>query len=262
MVSCCPGSLPPRIVFFRTDALGEGKAVATANAAAASSRRIVSCGRPIGKIRVAVVDPMTCHEVADGRVGEIWVSDPCIALGYWQRKRDSEETFRACIGGSGEGPFLRTGDLGFMSDGELYVTSRMKDLIIVAGTNHYPQDIEWTVEQCHPAIRSSHVAASSVYASGEERVLIAAEVERGTIETVEAVQDVLNAVRRAIAEEHELQVCAVVILNRGSLPKTASGKIQRHACERLLRGDGDEVIARWIVEKGLDRVHFRETANG
>ena len=149
-----------------------------------------------------------------------------------------------------------------MSCGELYITSRIKDLIIVAGTNHYPQDIEWTVEQCHPAIRPSHVAASSIHEGGEERVLIAPEVERGTIETPEDVQDVLNAVRRAIAEEHELQVYAVLILNRGSLPKTASGKIQRHACERLLRGDGDEVIARWVADKGLDRVRLRATANG
>ena len=181
MVSCCPGSLPPRVGIFRADALRDGRAIETSEESL-PSRRVVSCGRPIGKIKVAIVDPVTCHRLDDGTVGEIWVSDPCVALGYWQRQRDTEESFRAFIADTAEGPFLRTGDLGFMSRGELYITSRIKDLIIVAGTNYYPQDIEWTVEQCHPAIRPSHVAAYSMNEGGEERVLIAPEVERGTIE--------------------------------------------------------------------------------
>lgn len=262
MVSCCPASLPPRVGVFSADALGEGRAVVTTDEFLASSRRVVSCGRPIGTIQVAIVDPMSCRRLADNMVGEIWVSDPCVALGYWQRERDTQETFRAFIADTGEGPFLRTGDLGFLRDGELYVTSRIKDLIIIAGTNHYPQDIEWTVERCHPAIRPSHVAASSVYEAGEERVIVAPEVERGTIETAEDIQAVLNAIRQAISEEHEVQVYGVLILNRGSLPKTASGKIQRHACERLLREESDEVLARWRADKGLDRVRLRAPATG
>ena len=263
MVSCCPASLPPRAGIFRADALGESRAVAMSDDSGVTSRCIISCGRPIGNIQVAIVDPVTCHRLDDNAVGEIWVSDPCVALGYWQSKRDdTDQTFRSFIVGTGEGPFLRTGDLGFLRDGELYVTSRIKDLIIVAGTNHYPQDIEWTVERCHPAIRPNHVAASSVYEAGEERVLIAPEVERGAIETPEDIHAVLNAIRRAITEEHELQVYAVLILNRGSLPKTASGKIQRHTCERLLREDSEEVLARWVADKGLERVRLRATASG
>src|SRR5262249_20097423 len=161
-----------------------------------------SCGRPLGAIQIAIVDPITCRRCDADAVGEIWVSDPCVALGYWQRERETQETFRAYIAGTGEGPFLRTGDLGFLWEQELYVTSRIKDLIIVAGANHYPQDIEWTVERCHPAIRPSHVAASSVYVEGEERLLIAPEVERGTLETPEDIHTLLNALRRAVAEEH------------------------------------------------------------
>jgi len=208
---------------------------------------------------VAIVDPITCRRVDDGVVGEIWVSDQSLALGYWKRERETKETFGGFIADTAEGPFLRTGDLAFLKEGELYVTSRIKDLIIVAGTNHYPQDIEWTVEQCHPAIRANHVAASSVYAAGEERVLIAPEVERGTLETPEDVAVVLNAVRRSVSEEHEIQIYAVVLLNRGSLPKTASGKIQRHFCECLLRQESDTVLARWVSDRGLDilRLHAK-----
>src|SRR5262249_54868370 len=159
------------------------------------------------------------------RVGEIWVSDSCVALGYWQRERETQETFEAFIADTGEGPFLRTGDLGFMWKGELYITSRIKDLIIVAGTNHYPQDIEWTVERCHPAIKPGHVVAASGYVGGEERLLIAPEVERGALTSQEDIQAVINAILRTVAEEHELQVYTVVLLRRGSIPKTASGKI-------------------------------------
>jgi acyl-CoA synthetase (AMP-forming)/AMP-acid ligase II len=206
------------------------------------------------------VDPVTCRRLDDGVVGEIWVSDQSLALGYWERESETKETFHGFIADTAEGPFLRTGDLGFIKEGELYVTSRIKDLIIVAGINHYPQDIEWTVEQCHPAIRANHVAASSIYEAGEERVLIAPEVERGTLRSPEDVAVALNAIRRAVSEEHELQIYAVVILNRGSLPKTASGKIQRHACERLLGQDSDAVLARWVADKGLDRLRLHATA--
>jgi acyl-CoA synthetase (AMP-forming)/AMP-acid ligase II len=249
MVSCCTVSLPARVGTFNADALGEGRVVETTDESV-PSRRVTSCGRPLRKIQVAIVDPVTCRRQDGNAVGEIWVSDPCVALGYWRRKHETQETFSAFIADTGEGPFLRTGDLGFLREGELYVTSRIKDLIIVAGTNHCPQDIEWTVERCHPAIRPNHVAAISVYEGDEERVIIAPEVERGTLETAEDIQALFNAIRRSVAEEHELQVYAVLILNRGSLPKTASGKIQRHACARLLREESSDVLARWVANKG------------
>jgi acyl-CoA synthetase (AMP-forming)/AMP-acid ligase II len=261
MVSCCAPSLPPRVGTFRADALGQGRVVETSDESV-PFRRVTSCGRPLGKIQVAIVDPVTCRRCDGDAVGEIWVSDPCVALGYWQRERETQETFRAFIADTREGPFLRTGDLGFLREGELYVTSRIKDLIIVAGANHYPQDIEWTVERCHPAIRPGHVAAGSVYEAGEERLLVAPEVERGALKTAEEIQDLLNAIRRAIAEEHELQVYAVLILNRGSLPKTASGKIQRHACERLLREESADVIARWVADKGRTERAVAQAASG
>jgi acyl-CoA synthetase (AMP-forming)/AMP-acid ligase II len=261
MVSCNGPSVPPCVGTFCADALGEGRVVETSEDAILS-RRVTSCGPHLGNIKIAIVDPVTRKRCAANGVGEIWVSDRCVALGYWKRKEATEETFRAYIADTGEGPFLRTGDLGFLKNGELYITSRIKDLIIVAGTNHYPQDIEWTVERCHPTVRANHVAATSVYEAGEERLLIAPEVERGTLESAEDVQNLLNAIKRAVSEEHELQVYAVLILNRGSLEKTASGKIRRHSCARLVREDSDEVLARWTADKGLERLSLRAPVPG
>lgn len=250
MMSCCRPGDAPRITTLRADALTQGRAVPTDDPDAAT-RRVTSCGAPLGAIRLAIVDPETRLECAAGRVGEIWLKDPCVALGYWRNDAATTETFRATISGTNEGPFLRTGDLGFMLDGELYITSRMKDLIVVAGANHYPQDIEWTVENCHPAIRPGHVAASSVDVGGEERLVVAPEVERGALKTPEDIAALATAVRGAVAELHELAVHAVLILQRGALPKTASGKIQRHACAHFLAADSPEVLARWVAGKGL-----------
>jgi acyl-CoA synthetase (AMP-forming)/AMP-acid ligase II len=247
MVSCCAPSLAPRVGRFRADALGERRLIETTDESV-PSRRIASCGLPLGNIHIAIVDPTTRVRCSEDAIGEIWVSDPCVALGYWRREPETQETFRAFIADTGEGPFLRTGDLGFVRNGELYVSGRIKDLIIIAGTNHYPQDIEWTVEQCHPAIRPNHVAAVSVYQGGEERLLVAMEVERGTVKTPEDIQGLFNAVRRAIAEEHELQVYAALVVHHGSLPRTASGKIQRYACERLLGNESADVLAHWVAE--------------
>lgn len=261
MMSCNGPSTPPYASTFSADALGEGRVV-EASGNSGLARRVTSCGPALGNIRIEIVDPQTCRRSPARGVGEIWISGPCVALGYWRRGEATAETFGAHIADTGEGPFLRTGDLGFLKDGELYVTSRIKDLIIVAGANHYPQDIEWTVERCHPAVRANHVAASSVYVDGDERLLVAPEVERGALQSPEDVQGLLDAVKRAVAEAHELQVYAILILNRGSLPKTASGKVQRHSCIQMLREDGDDVIARWLVDKGLERVRLRAPVPG
>lgn len=247
MMACRSPALRPRFERFDPRALAERRAVP---ADAADARRITSCGRPLGTIDIAIVDPDTRQRCAPGGIGEIWIKDPCVALGYWQRPEDTRATFQARIAGTDEGPYLRTGDLGFLHDGELYISSRLKDLIIVAGANHYPQDIEWTVEQAHPAIRPGHVAASAFIAGDEERLLIAPEIERGALDLDGERDALLAAVRRAVSEAHEVPVHAMVVLKRGSLPKTASGKIQRHACEGFLRAPGDAVMAVWTTEDG------------
>lgn len=251
MMSCRGPGQAPLVGRFRGDALTERRVV-EADPGDPQARRVTSCGRPVGDIEIAIVDPDSRERLGENAVGEIWIRDPCVAMGYWQRPEDSEATFRAVTSNTGEGPFLRTGDLGFLREGELYVTSRIKDLIIVAGANHYPQDIEWSVERCHDAIRPGHVAATSIYVEGEERLLIAPEVERGTLETGDEFEALLAAIRRTVAEAHEVQVYAILVLRRGSLPKTASGKIQRHACEHIFAEDDNaQVLARWTAEGGL-----------
>ena len=249
MMSCRGPSLAPRFTRFDTGALAARRA-APVDDPVRDARRIASCGAPLGRIDIAIVDPDTRRRRPPDGIGEIWIADPCVALGYWRRDEATTETFRAHIADTGEGPFLRTGDLGFLHDGELYISSRLKDLIIIAGANHYPQDIEWTVEGAHPAIRPGHVAAAAFSADGEERLLIAPEIERGALDTPEARDEMLAAVRRSVSEGHEAPVHAIVLLKRGSLPKTASGKIQRHACEGFLRAPGDEVVAIWTANAG------------
>jgi acyl-CoA synthetase (AMP-forming)/AMP-acid ligase II len=246
MVSCCSPSLTPRVGRFRADALGERRVV-EATGDEATVREVASCGRIVGEFDVAIVDPETSTRCAPDTVGEIWVADPSVAQGYWRRDEETRSTFLAFLAGTGEGPYLRTGDLGFIRDGELFLSSRIKDLIIVAGANHYPQDIEWTVEKCHPDVRPGGVAAFSIPVDGEERLVVAAEVERGSIRGPEDTAKLLESIRRAVAEEHEVPVHALLLLARGSLPKTASGKIQRHGCWRLLEENSPDVLASWVA---------------
>ena len=140
-------------------------------------RTLVGCGHAMPDTRIVIVDPESRTPCAPDVVGEIWVSGPTIAHGYWNRSQETEYTFQAYLANTGDGPFLRTGDLGFLRDGELFVTGRLKDLIIIDGRNVYPQDIELTVEQSHPAMRPGCCAAFSVDFN-EERLIVAAEVER------------------------------------------------------------------------------------
>lgn len=169
------------------------------------------------------------------------MSDASVALGYWNKPEETERTFRAYLADTGEGPFLRTGDLGFLKDGELFVCGRLKDLIIIGGVNHYPQDIEWRVEQSHPSIRPDHCAAFSVEIEGEEKLIVVTEVERRT----QDINDVVSAILQAVAEYHELEVYAISLLKKGSILKTSSGKIQRRACRKAFLEGSLEVVKEW-----------------
>jgi amino acid adenylation domain-containing protein len=191
------------------------------------TRALVGSGRALLDQRVVIADPETCARRGDDEVGEIWVQGPSVARGYWKRPEETEKTFGARLKETGEGPFLRTGDLGFLRGGELYVTGRLKDLIIIRGRNHYPQDIELTAERSHAALRPGCGAAFSVEENGDERLVVVQEVNHRRAFDAE---EVVEHIRQAIAEEHEAQVYAVVLIKSGSIPKTSSGKIQRHAC--------------------------------
>ncbi len=203
------------------------------------ARALVASGRAFsgpGGLEVAIVDAESLARRGADEVGEIWLRGPSVTGGYWSRLELTEGSFQAATA-EGEGPYLRTGDLGFLHGGDLYVAGRLKDLIIIRGRNHYPQDLELTVEKSHPALRPGCCAAFPVEdASGEERLVVVQEVRRDAREA--DLESVLDAIRRAVAEEHEVMLQAAVLIRTATLPKTSSGKVQRQACRAAyLRGD-------------------------
>lgn len=193
---------------------------------------LVGCGRTsLGGQSVRIVHPETQQACAPGEVGEIWVAGENVAAGYWQQPELSAATFQARIAGTGEGPFMRTGDLGFYHDDQLYIAGRIKDLIIIDGSNHYPQDLELTVEGAHPAVRPGCAAAFSVDRDGQERLVVVAELEqRGASNGALDPSQVAQAIRQSLAAEHGVRLDDVVFIKPRSLPKTSSGKLQRRAC--------------------------------
>ena len=218
---------PPRATAFDRDRLAAGTATGPEGGAVTY---LMSCGRPVGQ-EVLIVNPVTGRVREPGGVGEIWVHGPNVARAYWGRD-GSRGTFGATVDAPGVpgGPWLRTGDLGVRYDGELYVTGRVKDLIIADGRNHYPQDIEATVQDAHPALRRDRAVAFSVPGPEGECLAVVAERDRRAGET--APEEVARAVRRAVAEGHELRLHDFVLAEPGGVPRTSSGKIARAACRR------------------------------
>lgn len=208
------------------------------------SRAIVGCGRSWLDQKIIIVNPESKSQCPAEEVGEIWVSGASVALGYWEKPEKTMTDFNAYITNTEEGPFLRTGDLGFLLDGELFVTGRIKDMIIIRGRNHYPQDIEQTVQKCHPALRPNAGAAFSVEIDGIERLVIAQEVERSYLRQLN-VDEVFKAINQKVSQEHQLQIYALVLLKTASIPKTSSGKIQRHACKTSFLDDNLCIVSQW-----------------
>lgn len=200
--------------------------------ATAATQDVVGCGGELPGERLVIADPQTGVECTPGAVGEIWAAGPHIARGYWNNPVATAETFQVRLAGSGEGPFLRTGDLGFMLDGELFIAGRLKDIIIVRGQNHYPQDIEATAAACHPALRPNHAAAFTVGEEGAEKLVIVLEVERVWRNRAD-YRELEELIRAAVVAEHELMAHRVTFIRTGSLPKTSSGKVQRRRTRQL-----------------------------
>ena len=225
----------PPIVLSVGGAEFERDRIVVASAGDKGVRTLVGCGRALEDQKVVVVDPESLIRCPPDQVGEIWVSGPSVAKGYWGQPEETTHAFRACLADTGEGPFLRTGDLGFLHHGELFVTGRLKDLIVIRGRNHYPQDIEHTVEQSHVALRQGGCAAFSVETDEGERLVVVQELERSYVRSAD-VGEVAKVIRRAITEKHEVQVHAVVLVRTGSVPRTSSGKIQRRASRAAYSG--------------------------
>lgn len=217
----------------------------------APTRYIVGCGKPAVPDQVLIVDPETRRPCADDVIGEIWVRwSRSVAQGYWQRQEATAYSFQATLADTDEKPFLCTGDLGFFHDGELYVTGRLKDLIIIRGRNHYPQDIEATVGQAHSALRQGCGAAFAVTYAEAEHLVVIQELERTALRNVQP-DEVFTAIRRAVAEHHELQVGAIGLLKTNAMPKTSSGKIQRHLCRSRFLDSQLNLVHSWQADTAV-----------
>lgn len=227
------------------------------NAGADDCRQLVGCGVSAEDAQCLIVDAERGVPAAPGRVGEIWLRSRSVAAGYWRREEESAATFGGRLA-DGSGPYLRTGDLGFLDKGELFVTGRMKDVIKIRGLSHAPQDIELTLQEAHPALRPGCIAAFSLLRDGEEILAVAAEVQRGyapslrpdssAVPQLADDDGLLTALRAATAAQHGLKLHAVLLLEAGAIPKTSSGKIRRSACREgfldgtlALRGSWIEV---------------------
>ncbi|MGK7898699.1 MAG: fatty acyl-AMP ligase [Xenococcus sp. (in: cyanobacteria)] len=191
---------------------------------------LVSSGNNLEDQYLAIANPDNLEECLEGEIGEIWAASASVAQGYWNRPELTQYAFAARLKNYPQVNFLRTGDLGFIKDGELFVTGRLKDLIIIRGRNHYPQDIELTVDTSHEAIRPGNGAAFAVEIDGEENLVIVQEIKRTYLRKLN-VEEVTKAIRQAVLQNHELNPHGIILIKTGSIPKTSSGKIQRHACK-------------------------------
>jgi len=225
MVSGSIKSTLVRNISLQKNAL-ERRHIIDAVANADNSIKLVSCGRSVPQQQIVIAHPESLTRCQDREVGEIWVSGPSIGKGYWNRTEETEQTFHAFLQDTKEGPFLRTGDLGFIDNGEVFITGRAKDLIIIRGRNLYPQDIELCAERSHTALRLGSSAAFAVEVEQEEKLVVVQELE---FRAKPNLEEVTAAIRQAVSQGFEVQVYAVVLIKPGSIPKTSSGKIQRRA---------------------------------
>ncbi|MBD3225246.1 MAG: AMP-binding protein, partial [Caldithrix sp.] len=212
-----------------------------------NGQTLVSSGQGKSAQVTKIVNPDTFIECHPGEIGEIWVKGPSVSQGYYERPTETKETFHNFIKHTNEGPFLRTGDLAFQKNGEIFVTGRVKDLIIIRGTNHYPQDIELTVEKSHSNLRPGCTAAFTIDEDDEEKLVIVQEVRQSkNIDTDEIFQNI----REAIHADHELQTHTIVLIKARSINKTSSGKIQRRATKNDFLENQLAEVDRWVASKG------------
>lgn len=229
-----------REMFYPTFGLAEGTLIVTGpevmreiivwkgSAGGESNRSLVGCGHAWMGQKVVVVNPETFSPCKDGEVGEVWVQGPSVTKGYWGQPDLSKQTFQAKLAG-GDGPFMRTGDLGFLQGTELFIAGRLKDLLVIRGQNHYPQDIEETIQRTDAALKPECGAAFQVDTDDAEKLVVVQEVERKARGV--DVHDLVKRVRRTVADRHGVDVNEVFLVKSGALPKTASGKVQRQACK-------------------------------
>ncbi len=197
----------------------------------------------MGKLgqKIIIVDARLKERSIPGKVGEIWIRGLNVSQGYWESPIETKKTFRAYLA-NGEGPYLRTGDLGFISNKDLFITGRLNEMIIIRGRNHYPQDIESTVQRCHPALTKGGGASFLVEKGGFEQLVVVQEVERKYLRKLD-VDSVIKQIRRTISDHHGVQVTEIVLVRPGSVLRTSSGKVRRLACRTAFLAGGLQLAA-------------------
>ena len=234
------GPASPRVVHVDRQKLA-GHQVRCIDSAHQRALPLVGCGDSLQGQTIEIVDPKSRTACPDDRVGEIWVCGDSVATGYWNRSALNQEVFAAALASNGEQRYLRTGDLGFRRGGDLFVTGRLKDVIIIRGRNHYPQDIELTAQRAHVATDLG--AAFSVPGAGEEQLVLVIQLKREHRRSNS--DEVLRSVRAAIVDEHELDPNNLVLIRPVSLPVTSSGKVQRQRCRELFLAGQLDAVGQW-----------------
>jgi acyl-CoA synthetase (AMP-forming)/AMP-acid ligase II len=197
----------------------------------AKTATVVSSGRPASHTRIVIANPDTRVQCGPNEIGEIWISSPSVATGYWRRVNETEAAFHAYLRGTEDGPFLRTGDLGFLDEGHLFITGRIKDVINIRGFKHYPQDIEHTVRQSHTTLCTNSCAAFAVERDGVEQLAVVVEITPKLSQRFEDwAERAIIAIQHAVTEHHGVQIQSLALAPFGSIPKTTSGKLQRQLC--------------------------------
>ena len=241
-----PGT-EPRCLTVDADELREGRVTPT-RSGQANARTLVSCGSPVEGVELLIVDAESGRVVPEDHVGEILLQGPSVSSGYWNKPEATAAAFGAKLPERPGKLYLRTGDLGFLQSGELFVTGRLKDLLIIRGRNHYPQDIEWSVEHAHPALRVGYGAAFCTDGADTEQLVVVQEVRRDSAE--QDLEEVLQQVRKAVADQHDLSIHSAVLIRSGTIPRTTSGKIRRSRCkEMFLAGELDVLLASVPAER-------------
>lgn len=234
---------PPVIKYVDKSAL-EKNLVITVDSYKEGTKALVSCGKPWLNDVIAIANPNSLTQCADNQVGEIWVSSPGIGKGYWNLTEETKYTFQASFPYNPQlGYFLRTGDLGFLANGELFITGRLNDVLVFWGFNHYPQHIEQTIEQCHRALKPNCGAAFSIEVDGEEKLVIVQELERSYRHVL--ANDIAETIRWTVFDQHLIDIYAIALLAPGSIPKTSSGKIQRRTCKQKYLDGNLDILSQW-----------------
>ena len=205
---------------------------------------VVNCGSWPEEHQIRIVDPNTLDELTEGTVGEVWASGPSIAQGYWNQPELTQQTFNNYLKDDKTTPYLRTGDLGFIHQGNLYITGRIKELIIINGMNYYPQDIEQAITNSSPVFELCSAAAFSIASNTRETLIILQEVKREAMRTMNS-DELFSGIQAILLNQFGLIPQAILLLKPYSLPKTSSGKIQRNAAKKLFQENGIASLARW-----------------